>query len=171
MSDITYRSATEADAAALAALFSETFRETFGHLYRPADLAAFLAQHTPERWADQLRTPDYAVRIAEQAGVAVGLAKLGALKLPVEVLRPALEVHQLYVAPGVRGGGVAVALMDWLIAEARARGAEDAFLSVYSDNKRAQRFYARYGFVEVGPCVFMVGEQADEDIIMRAALA
>lgn len=170
MNAIHYRDANEADAAALAALFGDTFRETFGHLYKPADLAAFLSEHTTGHWQEQLRDGAFAVRIAEANGVAVGLAKLGPLKLPVEPAGPALELRQLYVRQEVRGSGVAGALMDWLIGEARRRGARELYLSVYTDNPRARRFYARYGFGEVGPCVFMVGSQADEDIMMGLAI-
>jgi ribosomal protein S18 acetylase RimI-like enzyme len=60
--------------------------------------------------------------------------------------------------------------MDWVVEEARARGAEQLYLSVFVDNVRAQRFYARYGFEPVGAYAFMVGSHADEDIIMRARL-
>ena len=61
-------------------------------------------------------------------------------------------------------------LMDWAMEEARVRGAREMFLTVYTDNHRARRFYERYGFTEVGPYHFMVGEQADEDIIMRCVV-
>jgi diamine N-acetyltransferase len=170
MNDIHYRAANEGDAEALAALFSDTFRETFGHLYKQADLTAFLSEHTAGHWKEQLRDDAFAVRIAQANGVAIGLAKLGPLKLPVEPAGPALELRQLYVTKEVRGSGVAATLMDWLIGEAQGRGAQLLYLSVYTDNPRAQRFYARYGFDEVGPCVFMVGSQADQDIIMRRSL-
>ena len=69
-----------------------------------------------------------------------------------------------------QGAGLAPAMMDWVIAEARRRGAEELYLSVFADNHRAQRFYARYGFEAVGRYDFMVGTHADEDIIMRLAL-
>jgi ribosomal protein S18 acetylase RimI-like enzyme len=170
VADIHYRRADESDAGALAALFSETFTATFAHLYSPGDLAAFLAGHTAEHWAEQLRDPAFSVRIAEDADGAVGLAKVGPVKLPVEDSGPALEVRQLYVLDRVRGSGVAAKLMDWVLEEASARQANNVYLSVYTDNIRAQRFYSRYGFVEVGPCVFMVGGQADEDIIMRRSI-
>jgi GNAT superfamily N-acetyltransferase len=171
MNDIQYRDAKEGDAEALAALFSDTFRETFGHLYKPADLAAFLSEHTAGQWKEQLRDGAFAVRIADANGAAVGLAKLGPLKLPVEPPGPALELRQLYVTKQLRGSGVAAQLMEWLIGAARDRGAKELYLSVYTDNPRAQRFYARYGFGEVGPYVFMVGSQADQDIIMKRSLA
>jgi ribosomal protein S18 acetylase RimI-like enzyme len=129
-----------------------------------------LSEHGPRHWADQLRDPTFAVRLAEADGSAAGYAKLGPLRLPVETALPAIELRQLYVANPWRGAGIAVELMDWTIAEARARGAGALYLSVYSENPRAQRFYRRYGFEEVGPYQFMVGNQADEDVIMRLAL-
>jgi diamine N-acetyltransferase len=168
--DINFRDADERDAGVLAALFSETFRETFGHLYTSADLAAFLAEHSAEHWAEQLRDSAFAVRIAEEGEVAVGLAKLGPVKLPVEPTGTALELRQLYVRQRARGSGLAAHLMNWLVQEASERGAQEIYLSVYRENLRAQRFYARHGFVEMGPCVFMVGGQADQDIIMKRSL-
>jgi ribosomal protein S18 acetylase RimI-like enzyme len=79
-------------------------------------------------------------------------------------------VDQLYVRSEHHGTGIARQLMDWGIDEARRRGAEALYLTVFIDNHRARRFYDRYGFEDVGRYAFMVGEQADEDIIMRKAL-
>ena len=60
--------------------------------------------------------------------------------------------------------------MDWAIAEARQRGGRYVTLTVYIDNHRARRFYEKYGFEEVGKYVFMVGNHADDDRIMRLKL-
>ena len=80
---------------------------------------------------------------------------------------PTAELRQLYVLKPWHGIGIAHALMDWVLDEARRRGAEQLILSVFVDNHRARRFYARYGFEEVGHYHFMVGDHADDDIIMR----
>ena len=69
-----------------------------------------------------------------------------------------------------QGAGLAAEMMDWVLAEARRRGAEDIYLSVFVDNHRARRFYERYRFEPVGRYDFMVGTHADEDIIMRLKL-
>ena len=69
-----------------------------------------------------------------------------------------------------QGAGVAPALMDWVLDEARRAAPSELYLSVFIDNHRARRFYARYGFEAVGRYAFMVGTHADEDIIMRLTL-
>src|SRR4029079_16746211 len=99
-----------------------------------------------------------------------GYLKLGPMKLPIETARPALLIDQLYVRSEHQGAGVAAALMDWAFAEARRRGAEELYLTVFVDNHRARRFYERYGFETVGRYDFMVGSHADEDLIMRKIL-
>jgi diamine N-acetyltransferase len=168
---IGYRLGTLADVDAVDRVFRASFCDTFAHLYRPEDLAAFLAQFTPEAWAEELRDPAYAFWLAEDAGEPVGFVKLGPSSLPVEsASSSALELRQLYVLTSHLGAGVGADLMDWALAEARRRGVDELYLTVYTDNHRARRFYARYGFEEVGPYKFMVGEQADEDIIMRLRL-
>jgi GNAT superfamily N-acetyltransferase len=96
--------------------------------------------------------------------------KLGPMKLPIEADRPALLLDQLYVLSAHHGSGIARALMDWTIDEARRRGAEELYLTVFTENHRARGFYDRYGFEPVGRYDFMVGSHADEDIIMRKVL-
>ena len=170
MSKFTYRNATAADAALLSRLGAETFTETFGHLYTPENLAAFLTNHAVENWERELADPRYTLRLAEQDGQAVAFAKLGPPGLPFAVTGPTAELKQFYVLKPWHGTGVAPALMDWVLAESRARGAGPLFLSVFVDNHRAQKFYTRYGFEPVGRYDFMVGTHADEDIIMRRTL-
>jgi len=167
---ITYRNAGPEDAATLDRIFDTTFCDTFAHLYRAEDLDAFLSSFGISDWEAQLLNDAYAFRIAEEDGEAAGYLKLGPMKLPVETDRPAILLDQLYVAKKHHGAGIARELMDWGFDEARRREAEEMYLTVYIDNHRAKRFYERYGFVEVGQYDFMVGNQADHDIIMKKRL-
>ena len=162
---IAYRDATPADAPLLASLFARSFTETFGHLYKPQDLAAFLAGADERAWAEELADPGLATRIAEEEGVAVGFAKVGRVSLPVSPAGPAAELRQLYILQPWHGRGIAQELMRWTLDRAGAAGARELYLSVYVDNHRARRLYERYGFTFVGPYAFMVGDQADEDEI------
>ncbi len=45
------------------------------------------------------------------------------------------------------------------------------WLSVFSDNHRARRFYAARDFVEVGTFKYMVGNHADDEFLCRRMLA
>jgi predicted N-acetyltransferase YhbS len=167
---IAYRDATVGDGATLDRLFDTSFCEAFAHLYRPEDLDSFLSGFAVADWEAQLRDPAYAFRIGDADGEAVGYVKLGPMTLPIETERPALLLGQLYILKVFHGVGIAHGLMDWAMAEARRRGAEELYLTVFIDNHRARRFYDRYGFEAVGRYDFMVGGQADEDIILRKSL-
>lgn len=166
----SYRHAKPQDAARLEEIFETTFCDTFGHLYRKEDLDAFLSSFGLEDWEKDLRNPAYAFRIGEVDGEHVAYVKLAPQKLPVETTRPSMVLDQLYVLKEHHGAGIAPSLMDWALCEARSRGAEELYLTVYVDNHRARRFYDRYGFEPVGRYDFMVGSHADEDIIMRKLL-
>ena len=167
---VTYRTARADDAPALAELGAATFVATFGHLYQPGDVALFLASHTPKAWAKELADPAFAVRVAEAGGVMIGYAKLGPPHLPFEPRGEAAELRQLYVIEEHKGAGIARTLIDWVIAQARDARAEHLYLSVFTDNHRARRFYEKLGFEAEGSYAFMVGNHADEDIVMRLRL-
>lgn len=168
---IAYRDAAPGDGKALAAMARASFTETFGHLYPPADLNAFLDEaFGPEGLPAQIGHPDFTIRLAVADAAIIGYAKIGPVGFPGTWPEAAIELYQLYVASSHLGAGIGPALMDWAIAAARVRGASELILSVYVDNHRAKAFYARYGFVDVGRYDFPVGATIDEDRIMRLSL-
>ena len=167
---VEYRDATIDDAPELAELGAATFTDTFGHLYQPDDLAVFLKNHSIEAWEKELTDSAFAVRVAEKEGKMVGYAKLGPQHLPFEPRGEAAELRQLYVVEEMKGQGVAHTLIDWVIEGARDRRADHLYLSVFTDNHRARRFYEKLGFEAEGTYHFMVGNHADDDRIMRLAL-
>lgn len=168
---IAYRDAVPGDGAELAAVARQAFTETFGTLYRPEDLTTFLDEaFGPRGLPAQIGDPAYRIHVATDAGRIMGFAKIGPVVFPGDWPAGAIELHQLYVLRDRHGAGIGPALMDWALATARAGGGSEMILSVFIDNHRARRFYERYGFVEIGSYRFMVGEQADDDRIMRLAL-
>ena len=170
MSEIAYRDATAADAAALAAFAEMTFTDTFGHLYPPEDLAAYVeAKYRPHVVGGEIADPQTRYVLALRDGAIVGYSKLGVVEMDVDAT-DALELHRLYVDASVKGAGVAKTLMDDGLAWARGKGARVMYLSVWENNERAQAFYKRYGFEHVKEHKFMVGRVADRDFIWRLAL-
>ena len=167
---IAYRAPRADEAAALAELGRNSFVETFGHLYRPEDLAMFLRDiYATDVVAAQLDSPRYLFCVADDDGVLVGYCKLG-LDVSLDYDpgdKTVIELKQLYLMATHQGVGVAQALMDWTIAEADARGADEIILSVWAENARAQRFYHRYGFEWIADTYFMVGTHRDDEFLYR----
>jgi len=168
------RRATVDDAATLSSLAARTFTETFGHLYPPEDLQAFLQDaYPPDKQAIILAHPDYAVWLLEDAdGVAVGHAAAGPCGLPhVDVQRGDGELKRLYVLASQQNGGWGGRMFDeaerWLLRD----GPRTLWVGVWSENFGAQRFYARHGFGKVGTYEFPVGRVRDLEFILRRPLA
>jgi ribosomal protein S18 acetylase RimI-like enzyme len=170
---VSLRPATAADVPALAALGRDSFVAKFGDLYRPEDLAAFLEQsHAEPVVAAQVADPQMRIVLAERNDALAGYCKLWLDCAWPQHARGAraIELVQIYTAPGATGGGIGAALMDWALAQARAFGADEIQLSVWSGNEGAQRFYQRYGFEKVADIDFWVGQQRDDEYLFARTL-
>jgi diamine N-acetyltransferase len=170
---ITYSDVTPALREALLPVARQSFDETFRELYDREVFEKFLDQvYSPggPMHAD-LKDPAIVWRVACAHGEPIGYAKLRALKAPAPNPLPgALELQQIYVLRQWHGTGVAQQLMNWAIDAACSRSAPELYLTVFSHNERAKRFYARNGFEEVGRCTFQIGDQIDDDRVWRKPL-
>lgn len=169
---IAFRGALPSDVGALPPVARRIFTETFGSRFGGAEFDAFCdAAYGPSgTMARDLADPAIGWRIAEEADVPVGYAKLrpwtGSPGEP-----GAMELQQIYVLSAWHGKGLAEALMHWAVDEALARGGPSLYLTVFDHNERAKRFYARHGFTEVGHCEFRLGDQVHDDRVWCKTLA
>ncbi|MFT3968388.1 MAG: GNAT family N-acetyltransferase [Sphingobium sp.] len=172
------RRAVPEDVRALALLkrtcFHETFVEGYGIPYPQEDRVRFEAQSYGEGpVAAELADPAHATWVvAGEGGDLVAYAHAGPCKLPHADVRPGeLELYQLYLRQGLKGGGLGRALMEralgWMEGRAAAADGGRQWLGVWSGNDRAQRFYARFGFRQVGTYDFAVGDHRDHEYILR----
>jgi ribosomal protein S18 acetylase RimI-like enzyme len=171
---VILRPALPQDAPALATLGRESFVAAFGHLYREADLQAFLAEVYSERAvAAEIADPAHRHRLAvDDDGSLAGYGKVcfpSGYARHSAAARP-MALQQLYTAPGRTGEGIGARLMDCALAEARALGADAVQLSVWSENFGAQRFYARYGFQKIADIDFYVGSHRDDEFLLELCL-
>ena len=168
------RPACPDDAPALADLGREAFVTAFAHLYRDEDLQPFLAKtYSHEAVAADIRDPQRPIRLAVDAdGMLAGFCKLSlACGWPQHARAGrVVELKQLYTDPARTGQGIGAALMDWALAEARGRGAEEMQISVWSENYGAQRFYGRYGFAKLADIDFWVGNHRDHEFLYACLL-
>lgn len=169
------RPATPADVPALARLGRESFVAAFGHLYSEANLNAFLEMvYSEAAVRGEVAGEDCIHRLADDGERLLGFVKLChpswyADDSPTGMRNP-IALGQLYTQPDTTGQGIGAALMDWAIAEARARGHDAVQLSVWAGNHGAQRFYQRYGFAKVADIDFWVGDHRDDEYLFELRL-
>jgi ribosomal protein S18 acetylase RimI-like enzyme len=166
---VLIRRAGPGDAETLSRIASRTFTDTFGHLYPPQDLQAFLSESYSLDACQRLLADDRcAVWLLEDAGTAVGHALAGPCTLPHAQVEPGDgELKRLYVLRDYQSGGWGGRLLstalDWLERD----GPRTLWIGVWSENQGAQRLYARHGFEHVGDYEFIVGNIRDHEFILR----
>ncbi len=92
---------------------------------------------------------------------AVALDRVGVASDPVH------ELSKIYVCAEAQGNGLAGALMEAAVAATReAHGPGPVWLGTNDANLRAQAFYRRHGFTQVGTRTFVVGGSRESDVVM-----
>jgi ribosomal protein S18 acetylase RimI-like enzyme len=82
----------------------------------------------------------------------------------------ALEIERIYVLKDFHGKKVGQLLFDKAIAIAKEQQVAYVWLGLWEENKRALQFYTKNGFVEFDQHVFMLGDEAQTDIMMKLQL-
>lgn len=169
MSEPAIRRASPCDAEALAAIGADTFVETFGHMYPPQDLEAYLAEaYDVAKTRRDLEDPNQAAWLVEADGQVIGYAQVGPCGLPHPQATPAFgELKRIYFKRGWQGRGVGKALFAEAMAWLQKDGPREVWIGVWSENYGAQRFYGREGFVKIGEYGFKVGGTVDHEFILR----
>jgi len=108
------------------------------------------AARPDEHWAERVsvagKSPSQLLLVAELGAERVGLASGVIAPAEPEIAR----VFQMWVAPRARGRGCATALLDTLVAWARAAHASSVGLCVTCGDTAARRLYERAGFTPHG---------------------
>ncbi|MEP6920356.1 MAG: GNAT family N-acetyltransferase [bacterium] len=170
--NVVIRRGSPDDADLLAQLGSLTFSETFAIDNTAQNMSDYLASaFNPDQQAAELSDPECLFQIAEIDGVALGYAMLRSGNVLHEVTgSKAIELVRLYVSRDAIGSGVGAALMRACIDDAQSRGYETLWLGVWEHNTRAQAFYRRWNFHEIGTHVFHLGDDAQTDLLMQRSI-
>jgi ribosomal protein S18 acetylase RimI-like enzyme len=160
------------DLAVLRALSVDTFTAAFGHLNTPENMAEYCARSFGEdALRDQMKNPDTLFWFVEKDGVVAGYMKLntGSAQTDFRGVN-ALELERIYVAAGFLGQGLGGYMLGQAAQLAREAGKACLWLGVWEHNTRAICFYEAHGFREAGTHAFLLGSDAQTDIIMRLDL-
>ncbi|MFE7169497.1 GNAT family N-acetyltransferase [Streptomyces sp. NPDC057616] len=98
----------------------------------------------PALWAQAIARPDGQVLCAVRAGRMVAIASF---RTPEGASARTVKLFQFHVDPDHWRSGVGTALHTACVEQWRADARHTAVLDVHADNRRAQAFYARQGWV------------------------
>ena len=142
------RQADQNDAAALAEILTQSWKETYAHILPPAEL---------ESAADKERYADVFTVMAQNPANTFYIAHCGGIPCGMLLLCPArdtdlpgfAEIVALYTLQKYWGCGLGRMLAERALGEMQQRYT-GAALWVFQDNARARRFYEKFGFTPDG---------------------
>lgn len=146
MSDLTVTVCGPEDLAGLIESVTGLFHEDAGQHDPCVDLA-WPTREGAASYRRELDDPAVLLLLARQGRQVAGHL-VGRIREPSSIRPCRIAIlESMRVAPAARGGGVGSALVQEFLGWAGSRGAEQADVSAYAANDRAQRLYARHGFV------------------------
>lgn len=176
------------EAAEVAAVAAVTFPLACPPHSKPENITAHIAAHLSEaKFADYIADDTHEVLVArdDEGGVvgyallvhanpadpdvikAIGAAECGRDALESENVT---EVSKMYVLPdhhASRGQArPSHALMEASLDAARSRGTHYVWLGVNSENERAQKYYRKMGFAQIGTKTFNMNGVVEHDHVM-----
>jgi ribosomal protein S18 acetylase RimI-like enzyme len=170
--DLTIRPAVPGDAAALAEFAERTFRDAFAADNDPDDMDAYCSTAFGlDRQRAQIADPAIDTIVAiDGRGDMAAYVQLRPGR-PADGIAPdPIELWRFYVDAAHHGLGLAHQMMAATLEAATKRGAKTVWLGVWERNVRAQRFYRKVAFADIGAHTFTLGRDRQTDRIMALDL-
>lgn len=160
------------DIYTLQTLGKQTFFETFVGTCTDEDMQKYLEESfNLAQLESELNNPEMLFYSAELNGETLGYLKVNFGSAQTELQDPsAVEIQRIYVLNQYHGKGVGQALFQHALSLAEQFKADYIWLGVWENNFKAQNFYRKNGFVEFDKHTFMVGDDAQTDILMKKVL-
>jgi ribosomal protein S18 acetylase RimI-like enzyme len=163
------RLATADDANALAELAAETFPLACPPSTSPESIREFIDTHfTPDHFVTYLADPSRAILVdADFGGYTLLIFEEPSDEDVARAItaHPTAELSKCYARASTHGTGLASQLMTASIELARSRGVAGVWLGVNEHNARANAFYAKHGFEQVGTKRFWLGDHWEDDFV------
>lgn len=172
MQSITIRQANEQDVKLIKNVSWQTFFDTFHPYNTKEDMELFLKTNFNEETVrneitDKLNT----FMVAYIRKQVAGYAKLSQSKNPPELgALKAIEISRIYTVKEKIGSGIGKALMEHCIKIAVEKNKDVIWLGVWEHNQRAIQFYRRWGFEKFEEQLFMLGNNRQNDWLMKKEL-
>jgi len=170
MTAVKIAPAVAQDAVELSTFCAKQFTDAFGSSLKAADLELHIqrAYSIEKLRAEILKPASLFLKATDDVGLAAYAYLLWQdqpTQLEPAYLQDANIAHleRFYVDARCHGNGMAHLLMTECVAFAQQHRASGLWLTVWTQNPRAQRFYQRHAFRDVGESVFVVGTDPQYD--------
>lgn len=160
------------DLNALQILSKQTFFETFVGTCSDEDMQKYLEESFNSTQLEaELTHKEMRFYAAELNGEMLGYLKLNTGSAQTEKQSPsAVEIQRIYVLNRYQGKGVGQLLFQQALDFANQHQADYIWLGVWEHNHNAQHFYRKNGFTAFDKHTFMLGDDAQTDILMKKSL-
>jgi len=169
---LTIRIATPADAELIAEMSRQTFYDTFAVYNTKENMDLFMNNtFTTEALIKEVGEPGNIFLLAHDDNEPVGYARMRENNNPPELSDlPAMEIARIYSVTTSIGKGVGKLLMRQCIDIAKAKNKKAVWLGVWEQNQRAIDFYTKWGFEKFGDHVFLLGNDPQNDWLMKKTI-
>ena len=160
------------DLPKLQSIGKQTFSETFSESNSAENMAKYLEEaYSNEKLSTELNDPNSLFYLASLDNKVIGYLKLNLGASQTELKDDkALEIERVYVTKEFHGKKVGQLLYNKAIEVAKEKKVDYVWLGVWEENHRAIQFYTKNGFVEFDKHVFVLGNDAQTDIMMKIEL-
>jgi len=172
MNSITITKIGPAQLAQLQAIGRQTFTETFSSTNSEENLNAYLQYgFSTSKLTAELNNPNSEFYFATLNDKVIGYLKINFGIAQTELQDPkAMEVERIYVLSEFQSKKVGQLLFEKALAIAKNKKVDFVWLGVWEENHRAIRFYTKNGFVAFDKHIFVFGDEAQTDIMMKLVL-
>lgn len=169
----TIRKATIQDAGLLCALGAKTFSDTFAAMNTDENMNLYLSSHfNVQTVTEELQDTSSVFLLACDGSQVAGYAKIKATAEQPEGLHATspLEIERIYVDRKHQGNGVGKTLMEACLLHGQENRHDVIWLGVWEHNPKAINFYQHWGFEKFGQHTFMLGNDAQTDLLFKKEL-
>ncbi len=172
MEEIVIQEVTKIDLLALQRISVQTFSETFATTNTEENMTSYLNEaYSLVKLTAEINNSDSKFYFSIFENRVIGYLKLNFGKSQTELKDSmALEIERIYVLQEFHGKKVGQILYDKAIQVANQMQKEYVWLGVWEENKRALSFYKKNGFIEFDKHIFILGDDAQTDIMMKLLL-
>ena len=146
-----------------------TFTESFSDQNSEEDMQLYLEQNLSLDKLEREMSDTFSVfYLGYYNTVAVAYLKLNFDKSQTETHKAdSLEIERIYVRKEYKGRGIGKQFLGKAIEIAKKANLKNICLGVWEKNTEAIAFYRKHGFIAIGNHLFILGKDAQVDILMR----